>query len=61
MGPLPTRNSQFYSARTPALKPLFKRCLTFAGRLSGKKSFHADIFIKIGPMDSVAFANQLPV
>jgi hypothetical protein len=58
---LPTLNSRFFRTRTPALKLIIKRCLTFAGSLSGKKSSNADIFIKVGPMDSVTFANQSPV
>lgn len=42
-------------------KPLFQRRLAFAGGFPGKKVFDANVFVQVGPMNSLSLADQTPI
>lgn len=47
--------------RLSALNPPFERSLTFARRLSSKKTLHTNIFIYVLPVDPLTFSYKPPV
>ena len=44
----------------PRCQPALKRLLALAAASSGQQTFDADVLVEIGPLDSVAVAEQLP-
>ena len=46
---------------TAAVKPPAKGRLRFSGTSSGEKAFDTDVFVQIGPVYALAFADQPPV
>ena len=42
-------------------QPAFQRCLAFARGSSSQEAFNADVLVEIGPVNSLAAADQPPV